>query len=131
MNRSEPINRSRLQEYSGGEIEFEQELLNLFMVDAQQHLDAIDVAIASATDRPEKSATRSLSEENTVVNLDIIYQEAHHLKGASGSIGAERFQKLAAQLEQATRQGQPYLSKLSELKIAFAELATKISQWPN
>lgn len=131
MNRSDPINRRRLQDYSGGEVEFERELLNLFVVDAQKHLDAIDVAIASATNSPESSAASSLAEGITVANLETIYQKAHHLKGASGSIGAEPFQALAAQLEQAARQGQLCLSNVSDLKIAFTELAAKISQWPD
>ncbi|MGF1600418.1 MAG: Hpt domain-containing protein [Thermosynechococcaceae cyanobacterium] len=131
MNRSDPINRNRLQEYSGGEIEFEIELLNLFIEDAQQHLDTIDVAISSAIKPTEGAAEGDYSEGLAGSNLETIYQEAHHLKGASGTIGAERFEAISTQLEQAARQGQPCIQHLCALKIAFAELTIQVSQWPN
>jgi histidine phosphotransfer protein HptB len=127
MTFSAPIDRHRLQEYSGGDINFEQELLELFVTDAQQHLTAIEGAVTCLT-----SPLLSNSQEaSTAQNLEIIYQEAHHLKGASGNIGAYSFQAIAAKLEQDAKQGlaECCAAHLSPLNSAFAELVDQIQRW--
>jgi histidine phosphotransfer protein HptB len=132
MSLSGPIDRDRLQEYSGGDVVFEQELLTLFVEDAQQHLASIEAVIDAAKDNNGDGLTSTgLPEGLSATDLEIIYQKAHHLKGSSGSIGAERFEAIATQLEQAARQSQPCSSSLSDLKIAFAELTIQIRQWPD
>lgn len=126
MTLSAPINRNRLQECSGGDVEFEQELLDLFVMDAQQHLATIEDAIASLT----SSATEP-QHNNHPQPLAIIHETAHHLKGASGNIGADAFQNIAAQLEQDAKQGRPERCKshLAQLKHAFGELAEQVQTW--
>lgn len=86
MELSPFIDWDYLAELSGGDREFEQELLLTFVEDAQNHLDAAQAA-ASRQD------------------LDAIMREAHHLKGSSGNVGANGIQTLAAQLESDAKQG--------------------------
>lgn len=106
------IDRQRLQEYSGGDIDFEQELLDVFVADAQEHLTAIGNAIATQ-------------------DFTTIAQEAHHLKGSGGNVGADSFQSLAAQLEQAAKDEhsancQAHLTALQQIYIT---LTSHIEQW--
>ncbi len=86
MELSPLINWDYLAELSGGDREFEQELLITFVEDAQMHLDSAQAA-ANAQE-PDK-----------------IMREAHHLKGSSGNVGAHKLQALAAQLEAEANQG--------------------------
>jgi histidine phosphotransfer protein HptB len=127
MTFSAPIDRYRLQDYSGGDINFEQELLDLFVTDAQQHLTAIEDAVTYLTSSPLPNSQA----DSTAQNLEIIYQEAHHLKGASGNIGAYSFQATAAELEQDAKQGRAErcAAHLSSLNSAFAELVDQIQCW--
>lgn len=129
MASSTPIDPQRLQEYSGGDIEFEQELLELFITDAEQHLQAIEEAVGHVA----MLQVADSKESNISPSLEIIRQEAHHLKGASGNIGAYSFQAIATQLEQDAKQGimASYASQLSHLKNAFAEVITQVRQWPS
>ncbi len=66
---------------SDGYLEFEIELLQVYIVDGNQHLQAAKVAIAN--------------QDNAS-----LAREAHHLKGASGNVGALGMQSLAQQLEE-------------------------------
>jgi histidine phosphotransfer protein HptB len=82
MNQTEcPIDLEYLQQLSDGDLEFEQELLQVYIEDGGQHLQAAKTAIA---DRDQANLAR----------------EAHHLKGASGNVGAIEMQSLAQQLEE-------------------------------
>ncbi len=128
MTFSDPIDRSRLQEYSGGDVEFEQELLDLFVSDAQEHLAAIRDAMAMSN-----TSTSEVGLQSTMTGQDLetIYQAAHHLKGSSGNIGADRFQTIVAQLEQAAREGlkEQCPSYLDSMEQAYSELVSHIAQW--
>lgn len=70
-----------LSQLSGGDTEFEQELLLTFVEDAQMHLSAAKAALAEQ-------------------DVEQIKREAHHLKGSGGNVGAVTIQGLATQLEQ-------------------------------
>lgn len=111
MNESSPINLEYLQESSGGDPEFEQEILELFVEDAQIHLAAAKAAIA-AQDAPT------------------LRQEAHHLKGSSGNVGANSMYQVAAQLEAAAlkQQADQFTPLYTELENAYAEASNWIAQ---
>ncbi|MDG2990830.1 Hpt domain-containing protein [Candidatus Synechococcus calcipolaris G9] len=74
-----------LSQLSGGDTEFEQELLLTFVEDAQLHLSAAKTALADN-------------------NIDQIKREAHHLKGSGGNVGATTIQGLATELEQQAKE---------------------------
>ncbi|BCX11414.1 MAG: Hpt domain-containing protein [Thermosynechococcus sp.] len=78
-----PIDWDYLATLSGGDREFELELLQAFVEDAQQRLTALVEAVNQG-------------------NVDQIKRDAHHLKGASGNVGISAMQAVAAQLEQST-----------------------------
>jgi histidine phosphotransfer protein HptB len=81
MNNSySPIDTDYLQEISDGDVEFELELLQVYIEDTRMHLDAARAAIASA-------------------DFSKIEQEAHHIKGASGNVGANAMHALALAIE--------------------------------
>ncbi|MDS3861269.1 Hpt domain-containing protein [Thermosynechococcaceae cyanobacterium BACA0444] len=86
MELSPFIDWDYLAELSGGDREFEQELLLTFVEDAKSHLGAAQAAV-------------------TRQDLDAMMREAHHLKGSSGNVGAHGIQTLAAQLESEAKQG--------------------------
>ncbi|PZD71479.1 hypothetical protein C1752_06362 [Acaryochloris thomasi RCC1774] len=125
MTLSAPINRNRLQEYSGGDIEFEQELLDLFVTDARQHLNRIEDAVNGM------SSATGLQRSDISQTLEIIYEEAHQLKGASGNIGADAFQSIAAQLEQDAKQelAERCEHHLADLKRVFVDLTDQVQEW--
>lgn len=125
MTLSVPINRNRLREYSGGDVEFEQELLDLFVTDARQHLNRIEDAVNGI------SSATGLQRSGISQTLEIIYEEAHQLKGASGNIGADAFQSIAAQLEQDAKQGLAERCEhhLADLKSVFVDLTDQVQEW--
>lgn len=86
MELSAFINWDYLAELSGGDKEFEQELLLTFVEDAQSHLDSAQAAVTSQ-------------------DLEAVMREAHHLKGSGGNVGAHGIQTMAAQLETEAKQG--------------------------
>jgi histidine phosphotransfer protein HptB len=79
-----PIDLEYLQQLSDGDTEFELELLEVYLEDTKQHLQAAKAAIA-AQDGAQ------------------LAREAHHLKGASGNVGAMAMQAMAYKLEQLER----------------------------
>lgn len=78
-----PIDWDYLATLSGGDREFELELLQTFVEDAQERLAALVKAVNEG-------------------NVDQIKRDAHHLKGASGNVGIRTMQAVAAQLEDST-----------------------------
>ena len=76
-----------LHEISDGDADFEIELLQMFVEDAQTHIDAVKEAV----------------EENDWQKLG---REAHHIKGASANVGAKPMQLAAEKLEQMVHQQQ-------------------------
>ena len=101
-----PIDRNRLTEISGGDREFERELLEAYLEDALQCLQTIEQSM-SAGDWGSVSAI------------------AHQLKGSSGNVGAAIAADLCAQVEHHAKQQQK--TSLSELQTALDEIASHIS----
>jgi histidine phosphotransfer protein HptB len=75
-----PVNLEQLNQISEGDIEFEIEVLHVYVEDVSQRIEKIHDAI-----------TRD--------DWSKIMGEAHHLKGSSANVGALRIQTLAGQLE--------------------------------
>jgi len=74
------INLEQLHQISEGDIEFEIEILQVYVEDVSQRLEKVREAI----DGNEWS---------------IIMAEAHHIKGSSGNVGAFQVESLSVQLE--------------------------------
>jgi len=107
VNTFSPINLQYLNQISDGDQDFELELLNLFIEDANLHLDAALTAIATQ-------------------DFKALEREAHHLKGSSGNVGAQSMQTLAYELEQQSLkhslEGIP--EKVQELKSLLFKVET-------
>ncbi len=87
-----------LHEISDGDTDFEIELLQMFVEDAQTHIDEVKEAV----------------EQNDWQKLG---REAHHLKGASANVGAIPMQLAAQKLEERVHQQQAGFSDiLSDLE---------------
>ena len=78
------IDWKHLHQLSESNTEFELELLQMFVEDAQSHLEVTKAAIASN-------------------DFQLFEQEAHHLKGSSANIGATTMHLAAEKLEQLAR----------------------------
>ncbi len=76
-----PVNLEQLNQISEGDIEFEIEILQVYIEDVSQRLDKIRDEIVSN-------------------RWSQIMGEAHHLKGSSSNVGAFQIQILALQLEE-------------------------------
>ena len=85
---TECIDLSRLQETSEGDLEFEKELIEMYLEDAEKHVRNI---------------------ENNYSDLDTraLRQIAHTLKGSSANIGASRIQRTTIEIENALQEGKP------------------------
>lgn len=102
------INWQQLHQLSEGNKEFELELLQMFVEDAQPRLETIKGAIASR-------------------NFPQIEQQAHHLKGSSGNVGATSMQLAAEKLEQLVRSQQ--LAGADKLVSELAEFLNSIQDF--
>lgn len=102
-----PIDWQHLQEFSGGDEEFEWELISLFVNDSQPRLETLKAAIASN-------------------DFGEVEQTAHHLKGSSANVGIPIMQAAASQLEQQARAqqlvGTPEL--VSDLETTLGQIST-------
>jgi HPt (histidine-containing phosphotransfer) domain-containing protein len=87
-----------LHQLSEGSVEFELELLQLFVTDSDTHVKALEKAIATH-------------------NLGEIERAIHHLKGASANIGAKVMQIAADKLEQQVRHRKLYATNESLLEL--------------
>ncbi|WP_298613775.1 Hpt domain-containing protein [uncultured Thermosynechococcus sp.] len=105
-----PIDWDYLATLSGGDREFELELLQTFVEDAQQRLQTLANAVNQG-------------------NIEQIKRDAHHLKGASGNVGITAMQTIAAQLEQSTTPETLSQAKMlvEELQHLFATVASEVS----
>jgi len=74
------INLKQLHQISEGDIEFEIEILQVYVEDVSQRLEKVREAIDGN-------------------DWSIIMAEAHHIKGSSGNVGAFQVESLAIQLE--------------------------------
>jgi signal transduction histidine kinase/CheY-like chemotaxis protein/PAS domain-containing protein len=99
------INWEHLHHLSDGNEEFELELLQTFVEDTQQHLQAMESAIV----------------HQDTLKLE---HEAHHIKGSSANLGLIAMQATATQLEECAHQNQiptqDALALLAELQIALS-----------
>jgi CheY-like chemotaxis protein len=95
----------RLRELSDHNREFEQELLQIYLDDTQDQLQHLEQAI----DRQ---------------NLQHIERIAHHMKGASASIGAKQIETIARTVEQQAKQQQLELIRglMPQLKQGFSQI---------
>jgi signal transduction histidine kinase/CHASE2 domain-containing sensor protein/DNA-binding response OmpR family regulator len=107
---TEPLDLDYLHSLSEGDIEFEQELLQVFLQNTQENLTEVQTALANN-------------------DIATIAAKAHQLKGASGNVGARIIQQLAIQLEQEVHQHNlPAVPQvLDQLQSALAELSTYIT----
>lgn len=105
------IDLDRLNEISDGDLEFQQEILQMFVEDVSQKLVALQQGIEAG-------------------DLENIIHQAHAIKGASANLGIESMQEIARELEyQATENNLWYLQqKLTQLyrvldlvKVSIAE----------
>ena len=77
---TECVNLVRIQETSDGDLEFEQELIEMYIEDAREHLDALKAQIAER-------------------DVEQVRRSAHTLKGSSSNIGATKMQDMSYQME--------------------------------
>ncbi|NMF59606.1 Hpt domain-containing protein [Pseudanabaena yagii] len=78
---SSPIDLEQLNQISEGDIEFEIEVLQVYVEDVHQRLEIMRGAIASSD------------------HLQVM-KEAHHIKGSSSNVGALQIRDLAVKLEE-------------------------------
>jgi histidine phosphotransfer protein HptB len=83
-----PIDIDQLNQISEGDIEFEIEVLQVYVEDVSQRLEQIREAIA-LHDYPQ------------------IMKQAHHIKGSSSNVGATQMQIFASKLEHLDRDQTP------------------------
>jgi HPt (histidine-containing phosphotransfer) domain-containing protein len=76
-----PIDLEQLNQISEGDIEFEVEVLQVYVEDISQRIDKIREAIA-------------------IQDYTQIRKEAHHIKGSSSNVGAMKMRSFAVQLEE-------------------------------
>jgi len=104
------IDWEHLRHLSDGDAEFELELLQMFVEDAQIHLDDIKTAIASS-------------------DYIGLAREAHYIKGASANVGAELMRERAADLERQAREHEiaDAATLLSELEVFLKRIQTFVN----
>ena len=100
-----PVDLRRLKDFTGGDKDFEKEIIDLFLKDTLKHLARLETAINGE-------------------NASDVEAAAHSIKGAAANMGAEKFRKLAQDLE--TKGNACALrdigNELDLLKSAFAEI---------
>ncbi len=100
-----PVDLRRLKDFTGGDKDFEKEIIDLFLKDTLKHLARLEKAINGG-------------------NASDVEAAAHSIKGAAANMGAEKFRKLAQDLE--TKGNACVLrdigNELDLLKSAFAEI---------
>jgi HPt (histidine-containing phosphotransfer) domain-containing protein len=104
VNMSAPIDMDFIRLISDGDVEFELELLETFVEDTKVHIDAAKSAIAAD-------------------DYMALQRETHHMKGASGNVGAHAIQELASSLEQQAKQ-----ESLQEAEIKLAQLESHLGE---
>jgi HPt (histidine-containing phosphotransfer) domain-containing protein len=76
-----PIDPEQLNQISEGDIEFEVEVLQVYVEDISQRIDKIREAIA-------------------IADYSQIKKQSHHIKGSSSNVGAMQMRAFAVQLEE-------------------------------
>ncbi len=95
-----PLNLERLEELSRGDVEFQQELLQVFMEDALTYLEEVKLALSAG-------------------DCVALARRAHQLKGSSATLAIRRMPELAAKLESQAKQNQ---------LVGAVELVTELEQ---
>ncbi|MGF1576761.1 MAG: response regulator, partial [Cyanophyceae cyanobacterium] len=103
-----PINIEWLTQISGGDHDFEQELIDTFLEDSAQQRLLIREAVQTC-------------------NFGQLAQLAHRMKGASGNLGAEDLQHCSLQLELAAKQGDPQGSQ--QWLVTLETLLDSLERW--
>ncbi|HEY9697103.1 MAG TPA: response regulator [Trichocoleus sp.] len=105
------LNWEHLHRLSDHNLEFESELLQIFVQDSTEQLGRLQQAI-------DRQDFKQLEES------------AHHLQGASGNMGAELMRQAAAQLEQQAQQRQLSSSilLLAQIEISLRQIQSYIKQ---
>lgn len=101
----------QLQQLAGGDADFEVELLNMFLADAEDSVRQLEGAIASQSIK-------------TIENV------AHSLRGASANVGAKSLADVALQLEQTARSGKMTNARqlLQEVDIHCRKIQSYVQQ---
>jgi HPt (histidine-containing phosphotransfer) domain-containing protein len=96
---------NQLHQLAGGDSDFEVELLDMFINDAE-------------------SSIQQLSEAVSASNVSMVEDIAHYLKGASANVGARALSSAAAQLELQAKRGKlaQAQSLLGQLQSACQEV---------
>ncbi len=106
------VDFERLEDLTAGDPEFLQELVDMYLEDAQALLQDLQSALAKAS-------------------AEDVGRTAHKLKGSSANMGAQRISHLATELEEAGRSASlgnaPQLvmtleNELGSVKVAFQRL---------
>ena len=100
-----PVDLKRFKDFTGGDKDFEKEIIDLFLKDTLKHIARLETAINGG-------------------NASDVEAAAHSIKGAAANMGAEKFRKLAQDLE--TKGNACALrdigNELDLLKSAFVEI---------
>ena len=101
------VDLSRIQETSDGDIEFEQELIEMYLEDARDHLESLEKHISGN-------------------DLTSVKQLAHTIKGSSANIGATAMQNVAFEIEKAAAKEDSAAMQtlVGEIKTTFQETET-------
>jgi HPt (histidine-containing phosphotransfer) domain-containing protein len=104
------LDMARLEEATGGDLDFMRELLELYLGDVENHVSALEGAVAA----------RSLGD---------VKKHAHTIKGSSSNVGATAVQRVALLLERAAGAGDQATvdARIVELRPALA-LVTQAAQ---
>ncbi|KAM3115158.1 GAF domain-containing protein [Phormidesmis sp. 146-33] len=93
------IDWEHLHQISDGNTDFEQELLQIFVTDTQEHLNTAQTALATG-------------------NHEAVARAAHHIKGASANVGLTEMQTIASKLDHQSQQQN--LEEAPQLLLALA-----------
>lgn len=109
--RTEPVDFSAVEASSLGDAAFERRLLEVFLEDSDHHIAALEVALLAG--RAEEAQ-----------------REAHTLKGAAATLGAQDLEAVAARAEEAARGGrlEEAGSLLGELRRELLRVRTALEQ---
>ncbi|HEY9673719.1 MAG TPA: response regulator [Waterburya sp.] len=100
-----PVNLDRLSEFSRGDAEFQQELLQVFVEDALIYLEELKTSLAAG-------------------DCVSLARRAHQLKGSSATVAIYQMPEVAAQLEHQARENQ--LDGVSDLILAIEQILERV-----
>lgn len=103
MDTAPVLDRAQLLEITGGDVQFQRELLATYRASATQSLERLAAALAAA-------------------DLPQVMREAHALRGASVNVGASAMGHCAGEIESAARAGD--LAAASAKAEALADAVT-------